>query len=364
MTNEIIFSELIRRCRDLDPIMAHRLACVWSGLMDRIIKRMLDICDKEIGPSLHIDQKAEVVLELAKLSASLCQNIVNEKAKRKALDTYSPDDEAMLFETHTEQVKIDNTARNLADRIWKPLVARWRVRRPLIETTNNPRATHKIQKPIKHNFRKHMHYVPQSTTRQWTSKESGKFNVYSIGLDGEVRAKERTAKQWGTAPFLYTQKPEHLLGLIEGDAKVPYQKLLEVEPFNEMDTRRWIAFLISQLIRTPRFMRTMFQQQIAWIERSGHNYPVTPAHLGRVFETLFQNNDLYAAWYPMIAGRAWSIARAADGLTFLKGDIEEAVIRLENSVRAANPEIVAMFVKPQTAKTFQDQRDRALSGPD
>jgi hypothetical protein len=45
-------------------------------------------------------------------------------------------------------------------------------------------------------------------------------------------------------------------------------------------------------------------------------------------------------------------------------DIEEAVIRLENSVRAANPEIVAMFVKPQTAKTFQDQRDRALSAPD
>jgi len=45
-------------------------------------------------------------------------------------------------------------------------------------------------------------------------------------------------------------------------------------------------------------------------------------------------------------------------------DIEEAVIRLENSVRAANPEIVAMFVKPQTAKAFQDQRDRALSTAD
>jgi len=45
-------------------------------------------------------------------------------------------------------------------------------------------------------------------------------------------------------------------------------------------------------------------------------------------------------------------------------DIEEAVIRLENAVREANPEIVAMFVKPQTAKTFQDQRDRALSTAD
>jgi cation diffusion facilitator family transporter len=40
--------------------------------------------------------------------------------------------------------------------------------------------------------------------------------------------------------------------------------------------------------------------------------------------------------------------------------IEEAVITLEAKVREANPEIVALFVKPQTAKTFQDQRDLLL----
>jgi cation diffusion facilitator family transporter len=50
--------------------------------------------------------------------------------------------------------------------------------------------------------------------------------------------------------------------------------------------------------------------------------------------------------------------------TMLAPDIEEAVIGLENSVRAANPEIVALFVKPQTAKTFQEQRDKELNGPD
>jgi cation diffusion facilitator family transporter len=43
-------------------------------------------------------------------------------------------------------------------------------------------------------------------------------------------------------------------------------------------------------------------------------------------------------------------------------DIEEAVIGLEKSLREANPEIVALFVKPQTAKTYQEQRDRALNG--
>ena len=46
----------------------------------------------------------------------------------------------------------------------------------------------------------------------------------------------------------------------------------------------------------------------------------------------------------------------------LAPDIEEAVIGLEKSVRAANPEIVALFVKPQTSKTYQEQRDRTLNG--
>jgi hypothetical protein len=44
----------------------------------------------------------------------------------------------------------------------------------------------------------------------------------------------------------------------------------------------------------------------------------------------------------------------------LAPQIEEAVISLEKKVREENPEIVALFVKPQTAKTFQDQRERSL----
>jgi cation diffusion facilitator family transporter len=39
----------------------------------------------------------------------------------------------------------------------------------------------------------------------------------------------------------------------------------------------------------------------------------------------------------------------------LAPEIEEAVVGLEKAVREANPEIVALFVKPQTKKTFQDQ---------
>ena len=44
----------------------------------------------------------------------------------------------------------------------------------------------------------------------------------------------------------------------------------------------------------------------------------------------------------------------------LAPQIEEAVIGLEKQVQAAVPEIVALFVKPQTATTFQVQREHSL----
>lgn len=43
--------------------------------------------------------------------------------------------------------------------------------------------------------------------------------------------------------------------------------------------------------------------------------------------------------------------------------IEEAVVRIEQQVRAAHPEVVRLFIKPQTAGTFRDVRRRALEAP-
>jgi cation diffusion facilitator family transporter len=47
----------------------------------------------------------------------------------------------------------------------------------------------------------------------------------------------------------------------------------------------------------------------------------------------------------------------------LAPQIEAAVMSLETELRAEIPEITALFVKPQTAKTFQDQHNISLVGP-
>jgi hypothetical protein len=320
MQNDLFFPEVVRRCPTLDRMTAYRLARVWSSLLDRIVSRMFDICKSETGLSLHIDQRAEAAFELTRLLDFLRDRILDDRAKQKALSNYDPDDEAKRLETKEEQARIDGTARNMADGVWKPLSAKWHKQRPLVEVPGRARRSSKLFKPTKRVFRKHLHYVPQATTRQWASAKSGKFMVYKVGIDGAVKGEEDTAKLWSASPSLYTQGLEHLLGMIESDGLRPYQKLVDVVPLDEMEKRYWIAFLIAQLIRTPRFMGSILRYQKAWIESTDFTYPTTPAHLGRAYETLFTNNDLYAAYHRQITRHLWAVVRAADGFTFLKGD--------------------------------------------
>jgi hypothetical protein len=320
MTPDVLLAELMRRCPTLDRIAAYRLSEAWATIHNQIIDRMFDIVEHEMGLVLHVDQRAESISELAKFSLFLQQRILDDKAKAKPLDQYDPAAEAALLKDAGEQNKIENTARNAADGLWKPLTAKWRARRPSIEATQKSKGPAKLWKRTKTHFRRKMHYVPQSTTRQWADETSGKFVVYTIGIDGEIRARSSPAKSWGVAEFLYTQPLEHLLGLIEGDARRAYEKLVDIVALDDADTRHWIAFVIAQYIRTPRFIRSMLPKQEVVIKQSGIRYPTDPAHLGRALETLFQNNDLYATFYRLITPRMWSVVSAAAGLTFLKGD--------------------------------------------
>lgn len=313
-------NDLISRCPQMSSDQAEALGRVWRVLLSRIIDRMTEIAQAEIGLVAHIDDRPEMAFEIARITLYLQGRILDEKARRKPLEDYCAQQETAEFEGADEARLIENTARAFATGVWVPLMRKLRARNPLLETPDRRKPGKKLIKPVKPNFRKHMHFVPQLTTRPWADTKSGRFDIFSIGLRGNVEVTRGTAASWGASPFLYTQQLEHLLGLIEGDVKKPYRKLVDVEPLSGMDVRHWIAFLASQLIRTPSFIDKLLPAQKDWIERTGTAYPTDPAHLGRAYETLFNNNDFYAACYDLITSRRWSMLRAAAGTSFLKGD--------------------------------------------
>ena len=77
--------------------------------------------------------------------------------------------------------------------------------------------------------------------------------------------------------------------MIEGDAEIPYRKLLEVVPFSETDRRHWVAFLAAQMFRTPWFLVQSLAGLRDIVATRDISYPTDVASLRRAHETMFTN---------------------------------------------------------------------------
>jgi hypothetical protein len=111
-----------------------------------------------------------------------------------------------------------------------------------------------------------------------------------------------------------------MLQLIETDAKAPYTKLLDTVPVSDEERRRWVAFLLAQMLRTPSFMLRILPALKRYIETAPIAFPTDTGSLRKAHETLFCNNDLYAEFFRLLAARQWKLWRAPSSATFIRGD--------------------------------------------
>lgn len=316
---DALFDLVKKRSPGIDEAKARALAAVWAETSDRIVQRTLDLGQDAFGPTMHIDNRPKAIFELARLMLFLNGKILDRKAQDKLIADHDPEAERVFLASDAGQAMIESTAQNLAEGAWKPMLAKWRAYRPLIE---RPAPKHRPRKlktaPEPHRSR--MHFVSQFSTKPWADTKTGKFDVHTLGLDGEVRTKHGTPKVWGAVDYLYTQALEARLGELERDGREPFRKLAQTIPLSDLERRFWIAFLATQLLRTPREMTRLMEGTKAFIATSGTAYPTDPAHLARVFETLFTENQVYAQFHKLIIGRTWRILVAASDTSFLKGD--------------------------------------------
>ncbi|MGR4865080.1 DUF4238 domain-containing protein [Caulobacter sp. LARHSG274] len=318
--NHHVFLELLqKRCPRLDLAKAHNLAAVWSRLVDLVVDRTLQIGLAEVGQGIPRPSRPDAIHEMARLLLFVDRSVLTFKAKQQPLETYDPQAELDHLYSEGGQTMVETTARNVADGAWKPLLLRWRKQHPLIvppPEKNPPRRLRKNTEP----HRSRMHFVPQFSTRPWVDAVSGKFDVHQIGFDGEVRTSPGTAKVWGATDYLYSQALEVRFGNIEREARGPYDKLRRRVPLTEIERSHWIAFLLSQLVRTPGAMATLMSGLKALIDATGTRYPTDPAHLARAIETVFSQNEAYAGFHRLIVSKRWTIAKCPPQTSFLKGD--------------------------------------------
>lgn len=99
------------------------------------------------------------------------------------------------------------------------------------------------------------HYSPVFANKAWAG-DDGYISYFSCIYSKAVNKKVKGFKQWGRKRGLYTWSVEYALAKdLENQASAIYEKILTFTEINTEERVIWAQFLLSQLVRTPTFMR-------------------------------------------------------------------------------------------------------------
>jgi len=315
-----MFERLLTQFPDCDQEHLTALAAAWTHELELILARMFEICAEQGAVRIPRGAHHEAVFELANLSLWLEDKIVLVKTAKTPIREVDPLIEEQAIATAHERERIENTARNCAERIWKRFHDEWWRKYPEIETDRKRGSKLALGLASSLGGVRVQHFSPVFSNKLWASATTKRVRVFSIDVSHRVVSKDVGYRSWGHESFIYSQELERLFGLVEGDAQTPYMKLLRVEPLSERDRRHWIAFLATQMFRTPWFVVQNLAHLKETIGTKAITYPTDIASLRRAYETLFTNDDVFTAVYRLIVGRKWSIWRAPGRSQFVRSD--------------------------------------------
>jgi hypothetical protein len=98
------------------------------------------------------------------------------------------------------------------------------------------------------------HFSPIFSNKNWALNN----HVTQIRKSGETITIEQNIgyKKWRIAPSKWSKEIEIRLNQeLETKTSVVYQSLLKFNPLNDSEKRIWAQFILSQLVRTPSYIK-------------------------------------------------------------------------------------------------------------
>jgi hypothetical protein len=279
------------------------LAHVWDEVVWRIMREMMELSAKDTEP-LHINLRAEMTLELAKLQLRLSECVIDKRTVDRQLEGIEPKREQEECLGPAGEASISSTARLVFERMWsKRMKERWQPKSAkAIEREKNPKSRAKL--PIKLVAKNH--YIPLWFIRDhWALNDT--VLRWRKATDG-WRSAVRPLGNWGYRYKLYSDELEAYFSLLEGDAKRPLEKLLATEPLNAPEQNALVAFLIIQVLRNPRFIEVFHEGAAPLIAQLGDLQD--PDAGRRTYESLFENDELYDLLARPIMWSRWAVVKS------------------------------------------------------
>src|ERR1043166_1537244 len=295
----------------VDAATTTQIAAVWDEEIALILQRMIVIGQ---GERKFFPETGPAGFELVMIGLWLTPKVIEKHLSDRSLKDIDPVAEYRALDTPVRKERIENTAKNLAQNIWIPLLDKWRKEAAKVHDKARPKISRGSRPSTVRN-----HYSPKSANRLWADSQ-GKIIVYSPKPGDVVEARIRDFGQWGFEERLYSQGLELYLGELETDAAEPLRKLLKVIPLSAQERKHLITFLIAQWIRTPVFILTQMNGLQRVIRDRRIDFGTDIQSLRRAFEASFQNDALYTILYRTIDIRSWRMLVASDGEGFIRPD--------------------------------------------
>lgn len=177
------------------------------------------------------------------------------------------------------------------------------------------------------------HFAPKFANKEWAI--DGKvMHYYRSQHTNELVAKPKGWTTWGQRRKLWSNEIERNLAQdLEDETSIIYRKMIRYRELNERERMKWAQFILSQIVRTPNFMR---YEKFA----SETLFPEIKTHLGHERVGCEQCGDLF--W---ISQRKWLL-----------------IVLKENSelIRTDNPVFLTGFIDRPSSAIFYPLTPRLL----
>lgn len=304
MTASVIYKKI----PNSKPLDVARVSVIWDEVVAQIIQKMIEHSAKQI-PSLHINLREEMALELAKLISFVSEKVVEQRIAGRSL--HDIDEKTERNECFNEDglKKIEQTALNILNGVWlKKYNERWKKKsEAFIEKDKYPKLIKISPKPVEDN-----HFIPKSFIKRYWSCGQHIFKFTKIP-NNKIKKSKIGVGQWGFVKNLYFDHLEAYFDLLEGDAVRPIEMLLNVEPLNGPQRESLIGFIVIQKLRNPQFMKTLNYHMIPVVASEvGSGKENDKEYMRSVYETLYKQNKFYDQLARPILYSKWIVVRSKE----------------------------------------------------
>lgn len=279
------------------------LATVWDEVVHRIVEAVLSHEDGQ-ERELHINVKAEMVHELARLQLMLAEKVVTNRSASQDWSEIDPAAERQACFGPAGQAMIESTGRLFYEHVWrKYMEERWlpKSRKASERQANPPRPATLAVKPVRN-----QHFISRWFIRDYWAM-GDKTTRWRRGADGWSRDDILFAR-WGHRSRTWDDRLEAYFALLEGDAKQPIQRLLATTPLNPPQQEAFVGYLVIHLLRNPALIDGLRQYNRELLEDAA-------VAAGKAFDemaqaahgTLFRNNELYDRLARPLLWSQWAI---------------------------------------------------------